>query len=348
MSIKGNNTHSGQWQKVSIILVVIHTAISTLLLLIEGWDKIVEYLSRVLGPIISKALVYVNYFILLILAIIVVLYYVVRYFTRKYREHIGTHGIPCALINVYYYKIANRHNKLLRSIHKNIYHNVYKLKDDISKHRIQSIVEVNKGIDDLLYDIHLAIMRSFGLDLTINIKKLIMDRNNNLCLIPFKHFRNGAERNSTDNPRAFNYSYFIEPDEYERLSKYAVKARQYHNQHGENRKYEVNSVFTYLITKRMRYWMTNDVALDEQVGNFYTSSDNYPESYKSIAVFSLTPPESNILPEGLIIFDTKKKGAFSEEECVNLFGYIAHLLYELIIEYNRYERKIKQEKGKKH
>lgn len=325
------------------IIVISSMAIS----IITGLDETMEWLVRILGPISSKIIVYFNYIFLLPIAIVLITSYVIGRFTWKYRERIGTHGIPCALINVYYYKIANRHNKLLRSIHKNIYHNIYKLKNDISNHRIQSIAEANKGIDDLLYDIHVAIMRSFGLDLTISIKRLIMDRDNNLCLIPFKHFRNGKDRN-VSNPRAFNYSYYIEPDEYERLSRYAAKARQYHNQQGENRKYEVNSVFTYLITKRMRYWMSNDVALDEKAGNFYTSSDNYPESYKSIAVFSLTPPESNILPEGLIIFDTKKKGAFSEEECVNLFGYIAHLLYELIIEYNRYERKIKQEKGKKH
>ena len=319
---------------------------SLVLSIITELDESRELLFRFLGPIMSSILVYFNYIFLLPIAIFLIISYVIGRFTWKYRERIGTHGIPCALINVYYYKIANLHNKLLRSIHKNIYHNIYKLKDDISNHRIQSIAEANKGIDDLLYDIHVAIMRSFGLDLTISIKRLIMDRDNNLCLIPFKHFRNGKDRN-VSNPRAFNYSYYIEPDEYERLSRYATKARQYHNQQGENRKYEVNSVFTYLITKRMRYWMTNDVTLDDKAGNFYTSSDNYPEFYKSIAVFSLTPPESNILPEGLIIFDTKKKGAFSEEECVNLFGYIAHLLYELILEYNRYERKIKQEKGKR-
>ena len=325
------------------ILVVSSLIIS----IITGVDETREWLYGVLGPFFSMILVYFNYVFLLPIAFFLIAIYVVSKFTWEYRKRIGTHGIPCALINVYYYKIANRHNKLLRSIHKNIYHSIYKLKDDISKHRVQSIEEASKGIDDLLYDIHLAVMRSFGLDLTINIKKLIMDRDNNLCLIPFKHFRNAAER-SLSNPRAFNYCYFIEPDEYERLSKYAVKARQYHNQHGENRKYEVNSVFTYLITKRMRYWMSNDVKLDEEAGNFYTSSDNYPEFYKSMAVFSLTPPESNVLPEGLVIFDTNKNGVFSEDECVNLFGYIAHLLYELISEYNRYERKIKQEKNKKH
>lgn len=87
--------------------------------------------------------------------------------------------------------------------------------------------------------------------------------------------------------------------------------------------------------------MSNDLEIDELAGDFYTTSDNYPEYYNSMAVFSIAPPESNILPEGLLIFDTKKRGRFSEEECVNLFGYIAHLFYELMREYNNYESKKK-------
>lgn len=206
--------------------------------------------------------------------------------------------------------------------------------------RIRTVEEANKGLENLLYDIHKVILKSFGLDLTINVKRLIMDRENNLCLIPFIHFRNVAERN-TNNPRAFNYCYYIEPEDQTKLSRYATRAHQYCQLHGMTRKYEVNSIFTYLITKRKRYWMSNDLTVDEKANDFFTSSDNYPKLYKSMAAFSITPPDSNVIPEGLIIFDTKKKGRFSEEECVNLFGYIAHLFYELIIEYNGYESKKK-------
>jgi len=56
-----------------------------------------------------------------------------------------------------------------------------------------------------------------------------------------------------------------------------------------------------------------------------------------MAVFSIIPPNNRKeTPKGLIIFDTKKTGRFSERECVNLFGYIAHLFYELLIEYDDY------------
>lgn len=110
----------------------------------------------------------------------------------------------------------------------------------------------------------------------------------------------------------------------------------------DREKYEVNSIFTYLINQRKRYWMSNDLQIDQMNGNFFTSSDNYPEYYKSLAVFSIAPPDKDVLPEGLLIFDTKKTGKFSETECAQLFGYIAHLLYELLTEYNKYESKKKQ------
>ena len=60
--------------------------------------------------------------------------------------------------------------------------------------------------------------------------------------------------------------------------------------------------------------------------------------YKSMAVFKIAPPERNILPEGLLIFDTEDKGRFAEKECSQLMGYIAHLLYELFLEYHIYEQ----------
>jgi len=336
----GDNTYYKLWQKGCTIIMTMLTIVAAIVTIINGWDQSIKYLSNIFGPILSELLVYINSLFLFPIAIICSIIPIVSYFTGKYRKNIGTHKIPCAFINLVYYKIANRHNKLLKSIHKNIYHSIYKLKDDIHMHRIRSLEEAGIGIEDLLYDIHKAILRSFGLDLTINIKMLILDRENNLCLIPFKHFRNIEERKG-ENSRAFKYCYYIEPDEYEKLSRYAAKAKQYYKKYGEDRKYEVNSIFTYLITKRKRYWMSNDLTLDEKIGDFYTSSDNYPEYYKSMAVFSLTPPDSDMLPEGLIIFDTKKTGGFSEDECVNLFGYIAHLFYELIIEYNHYESKKK-------
>lgn len=336
--LETNKTYKS-WRKVGSVILTLITAAATFVTFINGLDETISRLSKMVGPVFSKILVYGN-LVLLPFGIIVVVVAIANHFTRKYREKIGTHNIPCAIISMYHFKIANRNNKLLKSIHRDIYHRFYKLKDDIQMHRIQSVAEADRGIEDLLHDIHAAILKSFRLDLTINIKRLIMDRNNNLCLIPFKHFRNVEERNQ-NNPRAFNYCYYIEPEEHVKLAKCTRKARQYHKENDGNHKYEVNSVFTYLITQKKRYWMSNDLEIDELAGDFYTTSDNYPEYYNSMAVFSIAPPESNILPEGLLIFDTKKRGRFSEEECVNLFGYIAHLFYELMREYNNYESKKK-------
>lgn len=337
---KTDKTKYERWQKVGSLCITLLTVFSTIITIINGLDKTTEWLSTVLGPILSQILIYANLIVLLPFGVVVVIVSIISYVTQQYRKRIGTHGIPCTLISLYHFKIANRNNKLLKSIHKDIYHKFYKLKDDMHMRRIRTVEEANKGLENLLYDIHKAILKSFGLDLTINVKRLIMDRENNLCLIPFIHFRNVAERD-TNNPRAFNYCYYIEPEDQTKLSRYATRAHQYSQQHDMTRKYEVNSIFTYLITKRKRYWMSNDLTVDEKAYDFFTSSDNYPELYKSMAAFSITPPDSNVIPEGLIIFDTKKKGRFSEEECVNLFGYIAHLFYELIIEYNGYESKKK-------
>ena len=337
---KTDKTKYELWKKVGSLCITLLTTFSTIIAIINGLDKTTEWLSTVLGPILSQILIYANLIVLLPFGVVVVVISIISYVTRQYRKRMGTHEIPCTLIALYHFKIANKNNKLLKSIHKDIYHSFYKLKDDMHMRRIRTLEEANKGLEDFLYDIHKAILKSFGLDLTINVKRLIMDREDNLCLIPFIHFRNVAERN-TNNPREFNYCYYIEPEDHTKLSKYATKARQYCQLHDMTRKYEVNSIFTYLITKRKRYWMSNDLTVDEKANDFFTSSDNYPELYQSMAAFSITPPDSSVIPEGLIIFDTKKKGRFSEEECVNLFGYIAHLFYELIIEYNCYESKKK-------
>lgn len=337
---KMDKTKYEMWKMFGSFCITLLTAFSTIITIINGMDKTKEWLSTVLGSFLSQVFIYANLIVLLPFGIVVVVVSIISYFTLRYRKRIGTHAIPCTLISLYHFKIANRNNKLLKSIHKDIYHNFYKLKDDMHMRRIRTVEEANKGLEDLLYDIHKAILKSLGLDLTINVKRLIMDRENNLCLIPFIHFRNMAER-ITNNPRTFNYCYYIEPECHTKLSKYATMARKYCQKNDMPRKYEVNSIFTYLITKRERYWMSNDLTVDEKVNDFFTSSDNYPEFYKSMAAFSITPPNSGIIPEGIIIFDTKKKGKFSEEECVNIFGYIAHLFYELIIEYNYYESRKK-------
>lgn len=306
--------------------------------LFEGNNEIIQWLKPI-GHFISEILFYVGLYVLLPFACLLVIVGVFNYFTRNYRISIGTHGIPCTLFTMFHFKVANKNNKLLNSIHKDIYHHYYKIKDDIRSQRLGSIEEVKHALEEFLRVIHASIYKTFRLDLTINIKRLSQDRRDNLCLVPFIHYRNVAERNQ-GNPRDFNYKYYIEVVDDKKLSRYAQRACNYNNGSG----YEVNSIFTYLINQRKRFWMSNDLKIDQEIGDFYTSSDNYPDYYQSLAVFSLTPPEKDIVPEGLLIFDTKKTGKFSEKECVNLFGYIAHLFYELLIEYNNYESKKNQKR----
>lgn len=345
------------WNKFVTWLSTIIVIVSGIVNINNGVDKIIARLSDVLGyfskmlawgnntetqclrsinQFISEFIVYCSLFLLLPIAIVIAFIGIINYCTRKYRINIGTHGIPCTLLTMYHFKVANKNNKLLDSIHKDIYHHYYKIKENIRYQRLGSIEEVNHTIEEFLRVIHSSIYKTFKLDLTINIKRLSLDRLDNLCLVPFIHYRNVDERNK-DNPRDFNYIYYIEVMEYERLIRYANRARNYKSDRG----YEVNNIFTYLINQKKRYWMSNDLEKDMEAGLFYTSSDNYPEYYHSLAVFSITPPEKDVVPEGLLIFDTKKTGKFSEKECTNLFGYIAHLIYELLMEYNNYESKKK-------
>lgn len=329
------------WKKFLSTAVMVIGAVSGLMSIIKGMSELIDQLSGSIGVYLSYILVIFNVVILFPLSIIIVLALIINFYTKKYRERIGTHGIPCTLFSMYQFKISNKNNKLLYSIHKDFYHHCYKIKDDIHNGRLNSTDKINEAFEEFLRIIHHSILKTFRLDLTINIKRLVLDRDDNLCLVPFIHYRNIAVRNQS-NPRDFNYSYFIQLIESDRLSRYAQAAKNYRR----NNEYEVNSIFTYLINERKRYWMSNDLRIDEEEGNFYTSSDNYPEYYRSLAVFSITPPEKKSFPEWLLILDTQKTGKFSEKECVNLFGYIAHLLHELLTEYNNYESKKKQKKHK--
>lgn len=85
--------------------------------------------------------------------------------------------------------------------------------------------------------------------------------------------------------------------------------------------------------------MTNDLSVDQQRNTFYTSSENFPRDYKSLAIFKIIPPEKDVLPEGFIIFDSEKCGLFSEEICAQIMGLVAHFLYEIFFEINEYEKK---------
>lgn len=336
-------------QRIITIITSTIGVISGLLAIAHDWGIIVEWFQSI-STYISMALFYTIVYSVSIVtfpvAVIITMPTLANFATRNYRRKIGTHNIPCSLISLYNFKFVNRNNKLLDSIHRDIYHKQYKLKEKIQKGEIDSIESMKYQLEEMLHYFHATILKAFNLDVTINVKRLSLDRQENLCLVPFIHYRNIAER-ELDVQRAFNYSYYIDTTAYERLSRYAERAKSYHKKYGADRKYEVNSIFTYLLTQQKRYWMSNDLEEDVKKGDFYTSSDNYPQYYKSLAVFSIIPPEkNNVLPEGLVIFDTNKIGKFSEKECVNLFGYIAHLLYELLKEYEKYESAKEQKKCK--
>lgn len=324
------------WKRFCTITITFLGLVTYIVTIVNGLPGAINEIAKILGPIISPFFVYFNLVFSLPFAIFLLVMAIISSGTYSYRKSIGTHRIPCSLIGIFHFKVANKNCKLLKTIHGDIYHYYYKIKDDLHRRRINSIDEVNKRFEEFLFIIHASILRSLNLNLTINVKRLIIDRQNKLYLVPFIHYRNSAER-EMETQRDFNYSYYIDRRRYVRLPRYVEMAKRYYKDYGAERKYEVNSIFTYLVAQSKSHWMSNNLEEDVEAGDFYTSSDNYPDFYRSMAAFSIIPPNNRKeTPKGLIIFDTKKTGRFSERECVNLFGYIAHLFYELLIEYDDY------------
>jgi len=117
--------------------------------------------------------------------------------------------------------------------------------------------------------------------------------------------------------RNLNHKYIVLPDKDADQKRAFLDAKHYH-EHNEERIYQVNSIFNYLFNSNTRYWMSNDLSKDEADEIFFTSSENYPRHYKSMAVFKIVPP-------------------FKKE---------AILLYEIFLEYKIYEQKEETEREK--
>ena len=140
--------------KIGSIILASISSISAMITIINGYGDTVDALSKLLGSLLSHILIYVNFLILLPFAIILVITAVISYSTQQYRTKIGTHGIPCTLMTMFHFKVANKNNKLLNSIHRDIYHHYYKIKDDICSQRIGSVENANKAIEEFLRVIH--------------------------------------------------------------------------------------------------------------------------------------------------------------------------------------------------
>ena len=326
------------------ILLAIYGFGSNLITYITGAKAVAQFLKEYMHPLFADFIVIILNPLLLGLLSLYAFFLLLIYVTKPYRKQIGTHGIECKLIRMFRYKFGIKKGKVIRIIHKKLYHESYIIKTKIRKDRSISYDTCKHNVADYIKTVNHSIRQIFGIDLNLNVKQLAYNSNNEFILTPYAHYRNDYAASSV-NERSFHYKYIISTEEQPSLEAYANSSKHYNNTHG-GRLYKTNSIFNYLINGKKTFWMTNDLTIDQQNNIFYTSSDNYPENYKSLAIFKIIPPEKDVLPEGFIIFDSEKCGLFSEEICAQIMGLVAHFLYEIFFEINEYEKKNVQQERK--
>ena len=272
---------------------------------------------------LMKWFVYISASFVLLLVII---YNILKmYFTR-----IGTHQIPCAIYNMFIYKFTNMNEKILRVLHRDLYHKICIEKKKIEKQKISDVYEAQSIIDSVIQQFHASLYHLFKIDLSISVK-IITNQNTDTCLRSLIYHR-GVREGKIAGSRKLDNIYILLANESDDLSVYTSLARSYTQKNG-NSKYKKNSVYDYILSTTHNSWISNDLGIDEQNGLFYSSSENYNAFYKSMAAFAIIPPEhetdkGNVI-KGVLTFDSIKTGLFSEKECNWLMGYMAHLLYEI-------------------
>ena len=332
-------------RKVLHILLGIYGFIANLITYITGIDNVLNILNKYL-PFFSPYLIIVINILLLSLLIFYCPILLTIYVTLSRRKKIGTHNIECSPLNFFVYRLLNKNGKLLKLVHCKLYHHSYKLKNEIRKGLILNREQLQERIGDLLNLTGPSLKDVFNLTLSINIKLLSYSSDNKSFLTPYVQVQRESIKRDVSKERNLNHKYIVLPDKDADQKRAFLDAKHYH-EHNEERIYQVNSIFNYLFNSNTRYWMSNDLSKDEADEIFFTSSENYPRHYKSMAVFKIVPPfKKEAIPEGLLIFDTENTGCFVEEECAQLMGLIAHLLYEIFLEYKIYEQKEETEREK--
>ena len=262
----------------------------------------------------------------LLILIIVIFYNVIKY----YFTSIGTHQIPCTIYNMYKYKFTNMNEKILRIVHRDLYHKVYAEKMKIDEQKIEDINGARTIIKSIVQQFHASLLELFNLDLSISVKIITKD-NSRTCLKSFIHIR-GRQESRIEGTRILDNKYLLTENESDDISVYSSLAKEYNQKHG-NLNYKKNSIYDYILSTSHNSWMSNDLRIDTKDGRFFCSSENYRKYYNSLAAFAIIPPEcgtnrGNVI-KGILTFDSIKTGLFSEKECNWLMGYMAHLLFEI-------------------
>lgn len=285
---------------------------------------------------------YVNNFflgitpILFTITLIVFIFYsAVNLCSRKLSKS-GTHGIPCTLRQYRHFRKKNKTEGLLNAIHRDLYHCTHSIKKNIKRMRaqnpacIQSIKDVPE-MSRLLQLFQTTLYDLFNIDASISIYRAGETEDKRKVLIRDMFVKNNDEKKKSNGRRQDN-TYLIAKEPEESMEDLTTKAKKYSDRNGRGT-YHKNSAFDFILSNPYNSWLSNDLAVDSDNKEFFTSSYNYDDFYKSMAAFVILPPECNDnrddLIKGILTFDTIKTGMFLEKECVTIMGLMAHLVNEI-------------------
>lgn len=253
----------------------------------------------------------------------------------------GTHEIAIAIIPYFRYKVPNKNNTLLRALHSDLYHEVINTQNHIMEYKRQrrpeqqnlpiGINEVAPHMQTLMRVFHSVLYEVSHLDMSINVY-LTGAEDGNTILTRSLFLRSKKEQNRGEQ-RQMNQKYIIHNCNNQNLNAFAINAKSYCVQN-PNSNYLKNNIFDFILTTDNSSWLSNDLRIDEDNGDFFSSSSCYKRKYKFLAAFAIIPPSNgnnraNPI-KGVLTFDTHNTRLFSEEECVMLMGLMAHQLYEVL------------------
>jgi len=309
---------------------------------IIGWASGIKELLMLIGVEESQAegvnKIWVYFFSTALLLSIIGLCYIID----KHLKDAGTRGIRCKPRRYISYKVTNKHCSLLSTLHRDIYHKLTELRNRISvikrgknkEERTEAIAfdEIHDSVLALLDSFHTALYMTFSLDVSISLF-LLSETSDKKTILSKELFLRSKKENKKGKLRDDKLKYVVEQDKDQEASVYAQKARTYDKKYGSGQ-YVKNSVFDYILSASKHSWMSNNLSLDMNRNEFFSSSPNYNKYYKSMAAFAVKPPQCEDgkggAIRGIVTFDSLNTGVFSESECSLIMGLMAHILYDVL------------------
>lgn len=309
---------------------------------IVGINDISHKISKEPSPLLMLVI-----WIVFVLTLLFSVAYTIYLIVKLKCQNCGTHKIPCSIYAYYRAKIRNKTKTAIYAMHM-IYHCMYEEKQKIHNADIDNDIDsIKSNVNRFLENAGWALRIILGIEINISVK-LASQHSGNDILETYTYVIGKMNANKR---HKFN-KYILDVNlnkRYVDLHSCCLASRQYALEKG-NSEYATNSVFNYLLLKGGGYWLSNDLDLDEKNEMFYSSSD-YRKCYCSLGIFAIKAPKLSedvglLHSKGFLTFDSEKPNLFVENECQQLMGFIAHCLFEILIEYN-YAACKKNQKQKK-